>query len=216
MKIVDISWPISPSMTAYKDKSVVQFEPQQTYEKHGVRQAIVQLGTHTGTHVDAPGHFLADGITIDKQSLSALVGKCQLIDMTHVKECITVSDLTACCLQPESIVLFKTKNSFSKPNDLFDPSFVFLDSAAAMYLVNKKIKAVGIDYLGIERGDPAHRTHTILMNASVSIVEGLRLVDVQAGSYFFVCLPLCLTGLDGAPARAILINYTDELGYLAE
>jgi len=90
--------------------------------------------------------------------------------------------------------------------DKFNPYFVYLEASGAVYLTEKKIKAVGIDYLGIEHSQPGHPTHEILMNADISIIEGLRLEHVKPDSYFFVGLPLYIIGLEAAPARAILIS----------
>ncbi len=83
---------------------------------------------------------------------------------------------------------------------------MYLEASGAKYLTEKKIKAVGIDYLGIEHSQPGHPTHETLMNGDVIVIEGLRLGHVQKGNYFFVCLPLNMIGLEAAPARAILMS----------
>ncbi len=104
-----------------------------------------------------------------------------------------------------SIVLFKTKNSLLECDALFNPVFIFLAPDAAQLLVEKQVKAVGIDYLGIERGQPDHATHVTLLAKNIPIIEGLRLKDIKAGSYFLCCLPLAIQGLEAAPARAVLL-----------
>jgi arylformamidase len=208
MKIIDISWPISKATTGYKDRSVVGFDEVKNFNRDGVRESTIHLSSHTGTHVDAPSHFLKEGKTIDELSLDRLVGDCVVLDMTTCAERITRD-----CLMPydnqitqNSIVLLRTVNSDISPTDKFSPHFIYLEASGAMYLAEKKIKAVGIDYLGIEHSQPGHPTHTILMHADVIIVEGLRFGHVAPGNYFFVCLPLNTIGLDAAPARAMLMT----------
>ncbi len=108
-------------------------------------------------------------------------------------------------IKEDEIILFRTKNSDLAPTAAFDYEFVYLREDAARYLVNKRVRAVGIDYLGIERNQPAHETHTALLSADIPIIEGLRLAEVAEGHYQLVCLPLAIVGLEASPARAILI-----------
>lgn len=206
MKIFDISWPISPEITAYKDRKTVNFEQIKTFEKDKVRESLVTLGTHAGTHIDAPSHFQKEGTTIDQLDLSCVIGKCKVLDMTSVTEGITQDHLENLDIQPHDIILFKTSNSALQPTDKFNPQFIFLEISGAQYLVQRKVKAVGIDYLGIERGQAGHLTHNLLFDRGITIIEGLRLQAVTQGSYFFCCLPLAIVGLEAAPARAVLIE----------
>jgi arylformamidase len=104
------------------------------------------------------------------------------------------------------IILLKTANSSLGATALFNPSFVYLEASGAHYLQEKKIKAVGIDYLGIERAQPAHETHLQLMEHGITIIEGLRLQHVKQGRYLVCCLPLNAVGIEAAPARAVLIE----------
>jgi arylformamidase len=206
MKIVDISWPISPSMTAYKDRHVVEIKPIKTLNNDGVCETVITLGSHSGTHVDAPAHFKVNGKTIDQIGLAQLLGDCRVFDLGHVKDAIKASDLEALDIQPNEIILFKTQNSSLDANAFFCSQFVYLDAGSAAYLATKNIKAVGIDYLGIERGNKEHPAHNICFDNNVLIIEGLRLQNVAAGKYFFACLPIALQGVEAAPARAILID----------
>ena len=206
MKIFDISWPITHDCTTYKNRNDVSCTSLKQFERDNVRETLIQLNVHTGTHVDAPAHFLATGATVDAIPLEQLIGPCLVIDLMHVQDAITQADLMGHAIEPESIVLFKTLNSNQSPTASFCDQFIYLDSAAASYLAEKKIKAVGIDYLGIERNQPSHDTHRILMQADIVIVEGLRLKSVEEGSYLFICLPLNLIGLEAAPARAMLVS----------
>ncbi len=206
MKIIDISWPISDATTEYKDKKSISFAELKTFDKDGVRESSLCFNAHTGTHVDAPSHFLKDGKTIDEVHLERLMGKAVLLDLPTIGDAITEEDLHGYEIEEGDIVLLRTANSAYEPTDPFANDFISLDPSGAHYLAEKRIKAVGIDYLGIERGDPEHKTHTTLMQADVAIIEGLRLGHVQAGTYFFICLPLAIIGPEAAPARAILMT----------
>lgn len=204
-KIVDISWPISPAMTAYKDRKIVSFTERKSVQKDGAAETTLVLDAHSGTHVDAPSHFISGGNTIDATPLSSLLGECLVIDCVG-QQSITADFLRDFEIEPHIIVLFKTDNSTQSITDLFNPLFVYVDASAAALLVKKQCKAVGIDYLGVERNQPLHETHVLLLNAGIPIIEGLRLAHVAQGRYEFVCLPLAVQGIEAAPARAILIE----------
>lgn len=208
VKIIDISWPISTATTGYKDRSVVKFDEVKNFNRDGARETNIHLSSHTGTHVDAPSHFLQHGKTIDELPLNRVIGDCVVLDMTTCAERITRDCLIAHDHQivEGGIVLLRTTNSDLSPTDKFAPHFVYLEASGALYLAEKKIKTVGIDYLGIEHSQPGHPTHENLMHADITIIEGLRLGHVQTGAYFFICLPLYTIGLEAAPARAILMT----------
>ncbi len=206
MKIYDISWPISQATTEYKNKGTIQLAAVKGFDTDGVRDSIITLGTHTGTHVDAPSHFLRDGKSIDMINLDRVMGRAKVIDLMTVHESISGDDLARYEINEGDIILLRTANSALGVNDSFNRDFIYLDSSGARYLAEKRIKAVAIDYLGIERGDPEHTTHITLMKADVVIIEGVRLSHVPAGDYFMICLPLAIIGLEAAPARAILMS----------
>lgn len=208
MKVIDISWPISKATTGYKDRSVVNFDEVKNFNRDGARETNIHLSSHSGTHVDAPSHFLKDGKTIDELSLDKLVGDCIVLDMTVCAERITRDCLMAHDdhIVEGGIVLLRTTNSDLSPTDKFNPHFVYLEASGGAYLAEKKVKVVGIDYLGVEHSQPGHPTHETLMHGDVTVVEGLRLGHVKPDSYFFVCLPLYTIGLEAAPARAILMT----------
>jgi arylformamidase len=210
MTLIDITWPLNPQTTAYKDKKTIHFTATKNFAEHGVRESLITLNSHSGTHVDAPAHFLKDGNTSEKISLSALCGPCIVIDMTHCNECITQEDLKDIRLEKNVRVLFKTKNSFLSPTAPFNPAFIYLEKSAAQFLVQQNSAAVGIDYLGIERNQPAHETHIALLENNIPIIEGLRLAQVQPRKYLLICAPLAIEGLDGAPARAFLIDQSQS------
>ena len=206
MKVIDISWPMTPDATGYKDDQDVFFTATHSMEKDGKRKSRIIMSTHATTHVDAPAHFLSKGKTIDQVSLSQLIGTAVVLDLTEVEEAIGREDLESYDLTKGLIVLLKTRNSELVENAPFDRDFVYLDSVAASYLIELGVKAVGIDYVAIERNQSDHDTHKTLFEHDVPIIEGLRLAHVDEGAYFFVCLPLAVVGLEAAPARAILIE----------
>jgi len=205
-EVIDISWPISQEMTAYKDSKTVALVATKTFERDHVRSSLITMSSHTGTHLDAPSHFLANGTTTDRLDLTSLIGPCVVLNLTDCVDIITRVDLEKYDITQGSIILAKTKNSARSANDPFDYNFIALSADAAALLVEKKVKAFGIDYLGIERGVPGHPTHNTLLANNVCIIEGLRLGHVTPGAYTLCCLPLLLQGLDGAPARAVLLK----------
>jgi len=206
MTILDISWPLSEQTTAYKNKKTLQFQATKQFAHDGVRETLITLSSHTGTHIDAPSHFIESGATTTDISLSALCGPCHVIDMTHVTDCIRAHHIEKSSLPQKSRILFKTRNSSHAPTDPFDTEFIYLHADAAALLVKYQTIAIGIDYLGIERNQPGHETHTTLLKNKIALIEGLRLNHITAGPYQLFCLPLALQGLDGAPARVILIK----------
>ncbi|CAH1223513.1 Kynurenine formamidase [Paenibacillus plantiphilus] len=206
MKIYDISTTIQSSMQVYKNKEEKKpgFRNMSNHDNgQAVHESRIDMDVHCGTHVDAPLHMLKDGATIETIGLEELVGQARVVDLTHCQEFITREDLEPLGLQSNEWVLFKTRSSFSEE---FDFNFVFLREDGARYLVELGIRGVGTDALGIERAQPEYPTHRSLFRSNIIIVEGLRLKDVAEGTYFMVIAPLKLTGLDAAPARALLIE----------
>lgn len=202
--IIDISWPITQNITEYKDRGSVRLEPLAQAKERGVCETLITMHSHTGTHIDAPSHFIEGGKTIDQLPLSHCIGQCTVLDLTHVQEKITVHDLEAFTIHTGDRILFKTRNSALSPDALFDYAFVYLAECAARYLVGKNVQLVGIDYLGIERNQPGHPTHKLLLGNGIAVLEGLRLGHVAPGNYTLICFPVALCGVDAAPARAVL------------
>lgn len=193
-------------MTEYKDRKIMHLKATKTFEKDYVRESLITLGSHTGTHIDAPAHFIKDGKSIEEINPLSTVGPAQVFDMTHVEDCIDAKDIKELDIKPNMLVLFKTKNSELQVNAPFNHEFVYVNAAAAKALVAKEVRGVGIDYLGIERKQPNHETHTTLLEKNIPIIEGLRLGHVKPGTYFMWCLPLSIPGIDAVPARAVLIE----------
>lgn len=204
MKIYDLSPEISGEMIVYKNK--VEKEPRLIPTrtlKDGANESRLEIESHTGSHADAPFHFIENGKTIEKISLDKFMGKCIVLDLTKVRDSIKKTDLSKFKIQKNDIVLLKTKN---KPEKEFNQDFVYLEKTGAEYLASKKIKAVGIDSLGIERSQPGHETHKILLGKGIVIFEGLDLSKVKPGKYFFHGLPLKIRKGDASPIRAVLVK----------
>ena len=206
MKIYDISWPIFNGMTTYKDRGGVKIEATKIFERDGVRESSITIGSHTGTHIDAPAHFIQEGRSLEEINPLACVGPATVVDMMHIQERISEHDLQHISKDSRNILLFKTRNSEHKSHELFDQDFVYLDESGARYLVQCFPQAIGIDYLGVERAQIKHETHVLLLQNNIPIIEGLRLQHVPPGDYFLWCLPLNIPGIDAVPARAILIE----------
>jgi arylformamidase len=166
--------------------------------------ARITMGAHSGTHVDAPYHFLADGGTVEQLALEILIGKCRVIDI-GARHKIERADLESQDLRDDLRVLLKTRMSGQLRVREFQADFVYLTPDAARYLVQAGIKLVGIDYLSVEKfGSEDFAAHHALLGAGVVIIEGLDLSEVEAGEYDMTCLPLRIVGADGSPARVVL------------
>ncbi|MFC4812739.1 cyclase family protein [Paenibacillus sp. GCM10023250] len=205
-RIYDISMTIGPAMPVYKNKeSKMPKITNVTCHEGGeaVYESRLDLDSHAGTHVNAPLHMLKDGDAIETIGLEQLVGMARVADLTHCAEAVTRDDLEPLGLQRNDWVLMKTRNSRS---DSFEPDFAYLREDGARYLIELGVRGVGTDALGIERGQIGHPTHRALFRNNIVVVEGLRLRDVAAGSYFMVVAPLKLAGIEAAPARAFLIG----------
>lgn len=165
----------------------------------------IDLSVHTGTHMDAPLHFIKDAPAMDELPLEATVGPARVIAIRDHK-CIRAEELEEHEIEANERVLFKTANSDRLwSRDEFDEDFIYISADAAEYLASRGIRAVGVDYLSVGGfQEDAVETHHALLGAGIWVIEGLDLSGVEAGSYELVCLPLKLVGAEGAPARAIL------------
>jgi len=163
------------------------------------------MSAHTGTHMDAPRHFVPDGETIDAAPLPVLIGPARVIE-TRDPVAIRPAELARCRIRRGERILFKTPGSARRwSTDEFDENFVYIAKDTAAYLAERRVSLVGIDYLSIGgfRHD-GEETHRILLGAGIWVIEGLNLSKVKPGRYDLICLPLRLQGADGAPARAVL------------
>ncbi len=208
-RIYDVSVPIRTGGLIYPGNPPVVIEAQQAISKGaGANVSAISFGSHTGTHVDAARHFFDDGETVDRISLETLVGPALLIAVADDVPSVTAELLETHDLGSHTRVLIRTRNSALLDDPEFHRDYTFLAPDGAEYLVERGVRLVGVDYLSIEQFRSGHhRTHRALLSAGVVIVEGLNLSEPAPGEYDFCCLPLRLAGLDGAPARAILISH---------
>lgn len=204
MKFYDVSMPIHEGMSVYKNRD--QNRPQLTVVRDfskGAFETSLTLYMHTGTHVDAPFHFIPEGEQIDTLALEDVIRPCRVLDMTSVEDKITSADLRDKDIQAGAFILLKTRNSFSEG---FDPTYVFLDTTGAQYLLERGVRGVGIDAFSIERDQPGHPTHRLLLGGKVVIIEGLRLAEVPEGDYLMFAAPLAIVGAEAAPSRVVLVR----------
>ena len=206
MEILDVSIPIRTRMPIYPANAGVALRRIYAIADGAVANvSAVDLGAHTGTHVDAPNHFLDGAGGVDTVALAPLIGPAVVVDATGVDKTLDAAAVAAAGVPAGAErVLFRTRNSQLWEQDEFSEDFVSFDASGARALLDAGVRLVGIDYLSI--GDPG--AHRALLGADVAVVEGLDLRAVEPGPYQLVCLPLKLVGSDGGPARAVLLRTT--------
>lgn len=210
-KYIDISLPLSPDSVCWPGSPSPRFEHRLDMS-HGdiATDSNVFFNVHTGTHVDAPSHFVAEGRTVDLLSLDAMIGPARVVQIPGGVSAITAAELTKLNLPSDTErLLFRTSNSdhWLKNCNTFQTDFVALTADAAEWIVSRGIRLVGIDYLSIQRYADGPKTHQILLEAGVVIVEGLNLSAISSGVFELICLPIKLQGMEGAPARVVLREY---------
>jgi arylformamidase len=205
-KLVDVSVSLAAGIPAYPGNPEFELQPVKRIAEGGSSNVSkLVMGTHTGTHVDAPKHFFDDGAGVDALPLDLLLGRARVVEITK-RGGIGQDDLAAAGLREDLRVLLKTSNSaLWNGGEGFHQDYTYLTEDGARYLVDQGVKVVGIDYLSVEQfkkaGAPAHRA---LLSQSVVIIEGLNLAEAEPGMYEMYCLPLRVAGGDGAPARVVL------------
>jgi arylformamidase len=210
MPIYDITVPISNELPTWPDDPAVHLTVWRSLSSgDGANVSMLSLGAHTGTHVDAPAHFIEGAPKVDSLDLNVLIGEAEVVEVPQDYRAIPEGFVLAHCSPGATRILFKTRNSafWSEPKLEFRSDFTYLDLEAAKTLVQGGAKLIGIDYLSIEKfGSEKHETHLALLSHGVVILEGLNLSDVPAGKYELICLPLRLQSNkgDGAPARVVL------------
>lgn len=206
MPLIDVSLRLSGHLPTYPGNPPFRLEPvKRIAAGDSSNVSSLDLGTHTGTHVDAPRHFFPDRPGVDALPLDVLIGPARVV---HVPGCrgVGARELEGADLDGVSRVLIRTDNSerWASASE-FDPAFAYLAEDGARYLVARGVRLVGVDYLSVERFKaPGAPTHHVLLGAGVVIVEGLNLSSAAAGDYELMCLPLRIADADGAPARAVL------------
>ncbi|MBX0289060.1 cyclase family protein [Hymenobacter sp. HSC-4F20] len=200
MDWLDLTTPISDGMAYWPDNAPVHIKKTLSIAAGDPANVTeMSLSVHTATHVDAPLHFLADGPDVTQLDLATLMGPALLVEIEDPKF-ITRPEIEHLPLAKGSRVLFKTRNSRREwATAPFDPEFVRVRADAAELLRERGVVCVGVDYLSVGPAD----THNILLQAGISIIEGLALQHAPAGEYDLICLPLKIQGADGAPARVI-------------
>jgi arylformamidase len=197
VEVFDVSVPLREGMVTYPGDPQVHVELAASIARGDVVNLTrIDFGLHSGTHVDAPVHFIDGAAGVDAIPLDALVGPCEVVEARDL------SPGSVAAAPDAERILFKTPNSELWARDEFAADFARLDGEAARLLVERGVRVVGVDYLSVGDED----AHHALLGAGVVPVEGLDLREVDAGSYELVCLPLRVVGADGAPARAILIR----------
>ena len=210
MTIYDISLTISPDLPVWPGDAPVKL-PQTVSMDAGEEYNLTHLdiSAHTGTHVDAPHHFLNDGRTVENLPLDVLTGPCYVVQLPDDIDEISAEALERMSLPSGAVrILFGTRNSklWAQGQTQFQEDFVAISADGAEWLVSHGIKLVGVDYLSVAPFADSVPTHEILLRAGVVALEGLDLSQVPRGFYDLYCLPLKLAGADGAPARAILVG----------
>ena len=211
MKIYDISVPIAPGETpVYPGDPGIEVASWMAIARGDPADvSALSLGAHTGTHVDAPAHFIEGATGVTSLPLDALVGEARVVAVPSDARAVEESHVREAALGGCPRVLFKTRNSafWEDPRGRFREDFTYIAPAAARALVSRGVRLVGIDYLSVERfGSKEFETHRVLLSAGVVILEGLDLRAVAPGAYELICLPLRVAAGsgDGAPARAVL------------
>lgn len=203
---IDVSLPIQNAMVHWPSDPPVRIERTRDLESGDSSSlSTIVMGSHTGTHMDAPSHFIRTGVGIDSMPLDTTIGRARVIEITD-RESIKPDELSGHHIRRGERVLFRTRNSERGwTNERFIEDFVFVSLEAARFLAERGVRLVGVDYLsvgGYKRDGP--EVHRTLLEAGVWITEGLDLSNVSQGKYDLICLPLRLANGDGAPARALL------------
>jgi arylformamidase len=209
MQIYDVSVPLSGSTPTYPGDPGIEITPWSKMPEDHANVSLLHFGAHSGTHVDAPAHFIEGGNKVESLSLENLIGPAEVVEVPARITVINEEFVAALPFQGTQRILFKTRNSafWNNPGEGFRADYTYLNSGAAKLLVEAGIKLVGIDYLSVEQfRSEKFETHLTLLSNGVTILEGLDLREITAGSYELICLPLKIAGGsgDGAPARAVL------------
>jgi arylformamidase len=199
---IDVSVPLREGMVVFAFENNMQIERRYSMERGDMgNNSSIHMGVHTGTHMDAPRHVLANGQTIDQMPLNDAIGPARVIEIRDHKA-IKAEELKQYKFEPGERILFKTLNSKRCwKTDTFMADFVYIAEDAAQLLADSGVRLVGIDYLSV--GGPG-ATHRILLGAGIWLLEGLDLSAVGVGNYNLICLPLKLVRTEASPVRAVL------------
>lgn len=204
-KWIDISVTIKAGMVHWPGDEPVRIKHIHKISKGGKNNlSAISMGCHTGTHIDAPLHFIARGAGINRMPFDATVGPARVFEIKD-KRINTIEELLPYRIKKGERIILKTSNSLLWKNDKFVKNFVYIPGPTAEYIAAIGIRCIGVDYLSV---GGFHKdgsiTHKILLRAGIWIIEGLNLSNVRPGNYDLICLPLKILDSDGAPARAII------------
>jgi len=202
-KMIDISMDLNEKTIVWIADPQPQLKPILRRPKDPCNFTWFDFGAHAGTHVDAPFFLYSDKWTIDQIPLTRMIGKCQVLDLTNINDVITSEDLKKFKIT-KKIVLLKTKNSFDKM-EKYNPKHIAMTVEAAEYIAKKRVTCLGYDYQSFER-EGKNDVHDVFLSRNITLIDNLRLRNAEQKDYFLICLPIKVTGIDGAPARAILID----------
>ena len=210
---IDVSATLDPATTpVYEGDAPMKFQFLRDMRKgDGFTLSVLSMGAHSGTHIDAPMHFIRDGISVDQVSLGPLIGPVRVIEIADGVQAIDAAELNRHSWREAERVFFRTRSSVRgwMKSPAFHRDFAYIAPDAARLLADAGVKLVGIDYISAEQfGAPAPLTHRILLGKGIPIVEGLALEGIGAGDYDVVVLPLKVAGHEGAPARAVMRRRT--------
>jgi arylformamidase len=206
---IDVTTTLDPSTTpVYEGDAPMTFEFLKDMRKgDAFTLSKYSLGAHSGTHIDAPMHFVVDGAPIERVPIERLIGSARVIEIADDVQAIDAAELNRHDWKGAPRVLFRTRSSARgwMTSPAFHRDFAYIAPDAAQLLADAGVQLVGIDYLSAEQfGAPAPRAHQILLGKGIPIVEGLLLVSVRGGDYDLIVLPMKVGGHEGAPARAVL------------
>ncbi|MCB1109912.1 MAG: cyclase family protein [Chlamydiia bacterium] len=207
MKVYDISLTLSESIPTWPGDRGAEFKKLMEVSKGDMASVTaIKMSAYTGTHVDAPCHFLENGYGVEKLPLNILMGEALVVEALDV-DLITKEVLEGIGFPSTQRLLIKTRNSkqWEEGATTFIEDYVAISADGADYLVKRGVKLIGVDYLSVAPFQALVETHQILLKADVIILEGINLSEVPSGKYQLYCLPLKISGSDGAPARAILL-----------
>jgi arylformamidase len=205
-KLFDISVPLKSGMVHWPgDPDVIIKRNSDMNEGEDANTSIISMSNHTGTHMDAPLHFIKGGMSLDDLPLEAVIGKARLIEVADT-DVIEAKHLEEKGISAGERIIIKTRNSDIKWWEMdFLDKYVYLSEDAAAYLADKKIRTLGVDYLSIGGKDiNTKETHDHILGAGIWVIEGLKLDEVMPGNYELIALPLKLVNGDGAPCRVVL------------
>lgn len=206
---IDVTAALDPATTpVYEGDAPMKFDFLRDMRKgDGFTLSAYSMGAHSGTHIDAPMHFIADGAPVDRVELDRLIGAARVIDIADSVQAIDSAALNRHDWRGTPRVLFRTRSTHRgwMDSSQFHKDFAYIAPDAAQLLADAGVVLVGVDYISAEQfGAPAPRTHQILLGRGIPIVEGLDLRGVRAGDYDLIVLPIKVRGHEGAPARAIM------------